>query len=162
MGHSFPSFSSRIFHGFGGCCRFTHVYRPTLYHIYDLFVRKWEEEGYREGLTSGRSHGLNEGFALGYEEGSKIGSNLGNISGLFLGLLNKPETPEAVKRRIEKTLQEIIDFPLTNDEDDMKETKLNRIDAAFREVSSIMGLGPNRSQNPSPSSLEAMKKKLEF
>lgn len=44
----------------------------------------------------------------------------------------------------------------------MKETKLNRIDAAFREVSSVMGLGPNRSQNPSPNSLEAMKKKLEF
>ena len=107
-------------------------------------LKRYFEEGYREGVKAGRERGFEEGFVLGAEEGDRCGAELGRMAGLLCGHL--PTSSEGLLRKMRRTLQEIAVFPLDNAEDGVegpsKEQRLLRIRGAYREISTSIASLP--------------------
>lgn len=72
-----------------------------------------EQKGYKEGFETGKNR-LFEGYHLGYHRASSIGAQLGYYSGTLLLYQNHPR--EKVSTSANNLLQEINQFPKTNDD----------------------------------------------
>ncbi|PJF18505.1 hypothetical protein PSACC_01676 [Paramicrosporidium saccamoebae] len=106
--------------------------------------RKYQEEGYQEGLSAGKRRGFEEGYMLGGEEGVKLGRELGQIAGRLFQLLSQ-NPPENTARKISRTLQEILAVSFANQEDLEKEVRISRIRGAYKELSTILNVSMPKS-----------------
>lgn len=110
-------------------------YLAYRYGCSSFINREQYELGYSSGQKDGWSKGYHEGFELGKSEGAKLGQPLGWMLCRLLQVQRtaiKSSTENTALRRLEKTVQEIKDFPLENIEVD-REAALARVKALYKE-----------------------------
>lgn len=114
--------------------------------------RRWEAEGYEEGLRDGQIRSFDEGWELGWHEGCDRGRELGRITRFCLEqyIEKAKDFDNAMESAIRRACRLVVDicaFSLSNEEDALKDASLQRIRAAavslgYRSVS-------DRSSSPS-------------
>lgn len=132
--------------------------------------RRLIDEGYKAGLEAGQDRGFEEGFTLGVEEGGKLGTELGKAAGLLLNILSEGNSQVhnlevVVKKKVSKTLQEILAISLDNGEDLDKEQRLNKVRAGIKELKSILGKGnliTLSALDYNPKNLQMKKSNIDF
>ncbi|ELU05312.1 hypothetical protein CAPTEDRAFT_227301 [Capitella teleta] len=110
-----------------------------------------QDAGFAEGLQIGGKAGEDEGHRLGQVQGSKVGSEVGFYKGFASAwhniLLKDSSEKHRKKLKVLSQLLGLIDgFPLQEPQDPSLQEKMEAMRAKYKQVSSLLGVVPEKSQ----------------
>lgn len=99
-----------------------------------------EDRFFNSGFADGLKYGHVNGSQQMYQEGENLGRKLGKKLGLiYTDLILLKKSTSKHHFQIDRLVEQVLDFPLSNEEDPLKDDLLKRIETKHREFMLIHG-----------------------